>query len=591
MSIVYQIQNYKEVYYITLQVESKGAVFIRSNHQFSGGGNTFCSIRYTANGNITNKSDIGFYDYAATKQNAVGQIYNLSGTAVSTEQSLIGYSLTGKVATMSRAGVANYYNIYYGPDDQRTKSTENDGSSTIYLPNYEVRSNGEVLHYVQGPDGLCAVVATKNANSWREVYYVVTDYQGSLIAAIHQTNGTIVQEWSYDAWGRRRNPYNWQDYTSGTFTDKMGFNYLQLITRGYTGHEHIDDLALINMNGRIYDPRLGRFMSPDPYVQDPSNSQSHNRYSYCVNNPLKYTDPNGYWWGWDDLAAFSVGFVVGWASYGLSTGNFFTWKAFTAGVIGGVIADVGWNTMGVGDKVLAAYHGAGNAPSLSAGFSAVFSSIGGCYGTQFAVLTGLNTLAHKDQIAAADKSGSWNGVWALGGYMAASVLSTSLNPLSIGAKEGGLGLKQFAGVVLTNNLSDNFKNGEFDLHSFHVGPIGYDWKYRNDETWGGFYSIFSKGLSGDQRFGMGFEMVLGLSLIKTNIEIPKYKWSTLLDRSGRFLKMPHNFKSLIINTAKVGYYARRTLDLSDTFFQFYEQKTTMQHWYDTQFNEDGTFRP
>jgi hypothetical protein len=47
------------------------------------------------------------------------------------------------------------------------------------------------------------------------------------------------------------------------------------------------------MNGRVYDPVLGRFLSPDPYVQQPDFSQSLNRYSYCLNNPLIYTDPSG----------------------------------------------------------------------------------------------------------------------------------------------------------------------------------------------------------------------------------------------------------------------------------------------------------
>ncbi len=49
------------------------------------------------------------------------------------------------------------------------------------------------------------------------------------------------------------------------------------------------------MNGRLYDPAVGRFFSPDNYVQLPDNPQSYNRYSYCLNNPLKYTDPSGQW--------------------------------------------------------------------------------------------------------------------------------------------------------------------------------------------------------------------------------------------------------------------------------------------------------
>ena len=65
-------------------------------------------------------------------------------------------------------------------------------------------------------------------------------------------------------------------------------------SRGYTGHEHLPEFGLINMNGRMYDPLLGRMLSPDAYVQAPGYTQSYNRYSYCWNNPLKYTDPTGW---------------------------------------------------------------------------------------------------------------------------------------------------------------------------------------------------------------------------------------------------------------------------------------------------------
>jgi hypothetical protein len=54
------------------------------------------------------------------------------------------------------------------------------------------------------------------------------------------------------------------------------------------------------MNGRVYDSWLGRFLSPDPFVQSPGFSQSYNRYSYCLNNPLRYTDPSGYTYKPDD---------------------------------------------------------------------------------------------------------------------------------------------------------------------------------------------------------------------------------------------------------------------------------------------------
>jgi RHS repeat-associated protein len=90
----------------------------------------------------------------------------------------------------------------------------------------------------------------------------------------------------YDAWGARRNP-------DGQSAPPASFN-LQAGHREFTGHETIPDVGLINMNGRVYDPVIGRFLSPDPTVQDVSDLQSYNRYSYVVNNPLRYTDPTGY---------------------------------------------------------------------------------------------------------------------------------------------------------------------------------------------------------------------------------------------------------------------------------------------------------
>nr|WP_276611278.1 RHS repeat-associated core domain-containing protein [Thioalkalivibrio sp. XN8] len=66
------------------------------------------------------------------------------------------------------------------------------------------------------------------------------------------------------------------------------------MTRGFTGHEHLDQVGLIHMGGRVYDPELGWFLSPDPFVQFPASTQGFNRYAYVGNNPLSYTDPSGY---------------------------------------------------------------------------------------------------------------------------------------------------------------------------------------------------------------------------------------------------------------------------------------------------------
>ncbi|MCS7063721.1 MAG: hypothetical protein NZM04_06730, partial [Methylacidiphilales bacterium] len=91
--------------------------------------------------------------------------------------------------------------------------------------------------------------------------------------------------YSYDAWGKRRNPDTWAHSTD----DVIGTT-----ARGFTSHEMLDEVNLIHMNGRVYDPLLGRFNTPDPYLQEPGNSQNYARYSYVLNNPLSLTDPSGY---------------------------------------------------------------------------------------------------------------------------------------------------------------------------------------------------------------------------------------------------------------------------------------------------------
>ena len=96
------------------------------------------------------------------------------------------------------------------------------------------------------------------------------------ILSLTDNNGTSVFKATYDVWGRQTVSQN-----------TIGF------ARGYTGHEHLPEFGVIDMNGRMYDPLQGRFLSPDPYVQMPDYSQNFNRYAYCLNNPLVYTDPSG----------------------------------------------------------------------------------------------------------------------------------------------------------------------------------------------------------------------------------------------------------------------------------------------------------
>ncbi|WP_299587552.1 RHS repeat-associated core domain-containing protein [uncultured Microbulbifer sp.] len=102
--------------------------------------------------------------------------------------------------------------------------------------------------------------------------------------------GKVVQEMSFDAWGQRRNSANWNALS---LAELSNFDHSRT-TRGYTGHEMLDEVGLIHMNGRIYDPRLGRFMQADPFIQATADTQMNNRYSYVRNNSLNATDPSGY---------------------------------------------------------------------------------------------------------------------------------------------------------------------------------------------------------------------------------------------------------------------------------------------------------
>lgn len=74
--------------------------------------------------------------------------------------------------------------------------------------------------------------------------------------------------------------------------------------KGFTSHEHDDELGLIYMKARYYDPVLGRFISPDSIIPEPGDPQSWNRYAYVRNNPFNAVDPTGHF---DILGVTNVG--------------------------------------------------------------------------------------------------------------------------------------------------------------------------------------------------------------------------------------------------------------------------------------------
>jgi RHS repeat-associated protein len=193
----------------------------------------------------------------------------------------------------------------YGGDGNRVLQSVDSITRTFYVglgatgkSLYErTASNGSVEH-VQfiytgaGSGGTATALRVTKGATPPSLKYHHFDHLGSVTAMSDERGrvqdsawGPDAQVMSYDAWGDRRSP----DWRPGTTTPN-----LQVGHRDFTGHEAIPGVGLVNMNGRIYDPKIGRFLTPDPHIQFIADLQSYNRYSYVLNNPLRYTDPTGY---------------------------------------------------------------------------------------------------------------------------------------------------------------------------------------------------------------------------------------------------------------------------------------------------------
>ena len=264
------------------------------------------SIDYYNNGNIDIKSDAGTYAYLSNKPHAVTQITTTNSSIIHPLSQQITYNPFQKTATIAESSYS--YAITYGADRQRKKTVLKNNNAIvetrIYSGLYEKLTAGgstKELHYIPTPSGTVAIHIKTNG-SGGTTYYLLKDYLGSIMKVV-DASGNEKEEHSYDAWGNHRNPSNW---VLSDFSTTLGI-------RGYTGHEHLPYFQLVNMNGRMYDPVLGRMLSPDNFVPDATNSQDFNRYTYARNNPLKFIDPTGNklkWWHWVLIGLGASSFTV-----------------------------------------------------------------------------------------------------------------------------------------------------------------------------------------------------------------------------------------------------------------------------------------
>ncbi|MCR9166598.1 MAG: hypothetical protein NXI35_38400, partial [bacterium] len=218
---------------------------------------------------------------------ANGAVENFGSTSIS-------WTSFGKARTISQAGTTRQ--MSYDADGARViRETSNRGGFTVTPhPLYERRYDSEgVLEEarIRATNAAGAVVGEfrfdyQGANAWKrgDTRYVHDDHLGSA-GLVTNADGAEVDRVAYDVWGRARDATDWSAYVADSATDD--------IPVGFTGHQAELDGGLINMRGRMYDPRLGRFMSVDPVVAGATDAAAWNSYAYVKNRPLSLVDPTG----------------------------------------------------------------------------------------------------------------------------------------------------------------------------------------------------------------------------------------------------------------------------------------------------------
>ena len=268
-------------------------------------------VKYADNGNVLEMPGMGVmgYDNAAKPYQVTA--FTPIGNNVPTREQQITYNSFQCPDKITENGYSASFS--YDAEGDRAEMTIRKGNDEVltrqYIDaRYEI-DNSFTERFYLGGDAYDALAVCVNDFGVDSTYYILRDYLGNITHIINE-DGTLRQELSYDAWGRLRNPDTHQLYAVGK-EPKL------LLDRGYTGHEYLPWFGLINMNARLYDPVLGRFLSPDPYVQMPDFTQNFNRDSYGLNNPLKDVDKDGEFWFLPAIIAF----VVNYATTGITKGD------------------------------------------------------------------------------------------------------------------------------------------------------------------------------------------------------------------------------------------------------------------------------
>jgi len=345
---------------------------------------------YDRIGNIKTKPDVGTYSYDYGNRphavNSAGGItlgYDDNGNMTSRNgggRNLgISYNYDNKPTLITNYGSNSLLFTYDGNGQRVKKYNYSTGYTVLYFGGgYEKRGDVGIIHLFAGNQRVVSV----GTDGYTQIYHpdhlgsswIVTDIYGAIKEKneFYPFGGSIVSE-SFDS--------------SPNFPP---VNYT------FTGQEEDDEVGLYNYGARLYDPVLGRFISPDRLVPDPGDPQALNRYSYCLNNPLIYIDPSGELiFGIDTFVFFTLlatamtfGGMQGYMNAQLGGGS--VWKgAFTGAIIGGAgfVASMGvvdflfpgafqaaqWAQFSAPTRIAAAATGGFTAGTVSGGLNAAFN--------------------------------------------------------------------------------------------------------------------------------------------------------------------------------------------------------------------------
>ncbi len=270
-----------------------------------GNGTLTLDANYDLSGNLSSRSDVGSYTYHATRKHAVitagsnSYAYDANGNVTTRNGATLGWASYDLPTSLASGG--NSASFAYTPDRSRWRqiaTTAGVTETTIYVAGIVEKVTKPTItlwkHYVATPTGMGAVYV-RRSDGTSDTYYLTTDHLGSTDRILKAATGTVQVAESFDAFGKRRGS-DWQGAPSAADLTAISNS----TPDGFTGHEMLDGVGLIHMNGRVYDPTVGRFLSVDPIVRDSAASQSWNGYGYVEGRVLSATDPSG-WLPTDNL--------------------------------------------------------------------------------------------------------------------------------------------------------------------------------------------------------------------------------------------------------------------------------------------------